>query len=168
MNNHVDCNIDTVLTGLRNTPPPVGFEARVHQRLASQVAPVSAPRQRFTLQPRFAFAAALTMLALASIATLNRHRQTRVPQSFGLASNSDDLAPFPYADGKNSVISTGAKQLHRLAQRRDPCILPVGAADCTLREDAVGADGGGNPDAIALAETLAPSHPAPPIAHTQE
>jgi L-threonylcarbamoyladenylate synthase len=34
------------------------------------------------------------------------------------------LELFSFTSNTNSVISTGAKRLHRLAQRRDPCILP--------------------------------------------
>lgn len=145
-----DQHLDRVINALRDTPPPTGLAARVNARLL-QAAESPAPRTLFASPLHLAWAgAACAVVLLALLAT---HRQPArsgetqvaqgsVPQGFSLGS----LVARPATTQVTPRFSVGS---HTAPRKAEGVLTP-------------------DPDAIALAETLAPSHPAPPLPLTAQ
>jgi hypothetical protein len=178
-----DARIDQVLTALRTTEPPPGLEERVAQRIAARLA-LSAEARTLTTSPLFpaahpaspsffavilnavkdphillaparrysVAAAALTLLLALTTITLLHHRTPATT-----AHTTPIVVAPPSSRG---LEGAGRQSYHRaptgttaLAAEAISNPLPPSAQDL---------------DTIALAETLAPSHPAPPLPLTAQ
>jgi hypothetical protein len=154
-----DARIDHVLTALRTTDPPAGLEARIAARLVqarsqSVAAPsffanllraLKAPSLSVAPQNLYLPAAsALTLLLAITTLSLLHNRTTSPSQPISYQS----IAPTPSLATQQASASTTTPE-GSLTTHTSPTIqLPPSAPD---------------PDQIALAETLAPSRPAPPM-----
>jgi hypothetical protein len=190
MNTHADRNIDTVLTGLRTTNAPAGLETRIHARLAQTarfedrrsfsaaiLSIAKDPRILLGAPTRLAWAATAT--AAIAVAFLATHHQTTTvaeqsastptTQTFSLGSQP---ATAQVPQRLDTWSGSSENQVpHRLdawsgsSETQVPQRFSVGSHRSSIEIVGVLTP---NPDAIALAETLAPSHPAPPLPLTQE
>jgi len=154
-----DHSIDRVLTALRDTPAPTGLEARIAHRLLQAQALASTPQPSplfafvlgYARAPRIALTVA-TALAVALAIPLSRlhHEQpavaTQATTSTATNRPATALAFRPEPDG-------------RIIARRGEARSSSATTASTTPDD---------PDAVALAETLAPSHPIPPLPLTAE
>jgi hypothetical protein len=140
-----DQHLDRILNALRDTPPPTGLAARVNARLLQAAeSPTRAPLFASPQQIAWASAACATIL-LALLAT---HHQP-APTLADLSSET------PATQAAPDILVTATT---RVAPR-----FSVGSHRASIKIEGVL-----TPDAIALAETLAPSHPAPPLPLTAQ
>lgn len=187
-----DFAIDRVLDALRTTEPPTGLEQRIAARLAQaaearaqSAATTPSPSYiavilnavkdpRISLAPaKFYTAAAFTAIIALTTFTILHHRastnttqtasdihaQSRVPhlRDGALASK---LAISPNAIAIPSLGYAGRQPLHAASPNN-----PILVADGASHPPSPSAQ---DPETIALAETLAPSRPAPPMPLTAQ
>jgi hypothetical protein len=166
--NSTDQRIDQLLHALATTAAPIGLEQRISARMAQRAAdntehntPLFArilsaklASASASTRHRYAIAAAALLLVTAGYLAISRHRSQQeivaVPPAHTTAPSLSGSAPTPAA----LTSSTTTKTSH-LRQPFTPSPQPLPAAQ-------------NDPDAIALAETLAPSHPAPPLPLTTQ
>jgi hypothetical protein len=155
-----DQHLDRVLDALRDTPPPTGLAARVNARLlqAPEESPVNAVILSFAKDPRILLgspmrigwaATACVAIALALLATLHQPAPTIAEISSETpATQTHPSLPVP---ATTRVVQGFSLLSHSdsMATERDSARVP-------------------DLDAIALAETLAPSHTAPPLPLTAQ
>ncbi len=145
-----DQQLDRVLNALRDTPPPSGLAARVNARLLQ--ATESPARRTLFASPQhiaWAGAACAAVLALAVLATHYQPAPTVADLSSETpATQASPSLPVPAAAQVAPRFSVGS---HTASLKIEGVLTPEPA-----------------PDAIALAETLAPSHPAPPLPLTAQ
>jgi len=177
---NTDARIDQVLDALRTTEPPTGLEQRIAARLAQAAeartlaaASDSAPSYLsgiLTLSlPKLYSAAALVLLTALTAFTVAHHHsavaangptymQSRVPHlRDGIIVAKVGIAP--------SATALPSLEAARLQSRHNaPPTNSALAAETTSPPSPSAQD----PEAIALAETLAPSHPAPPMPVTAQ
>ena len=187
-----DARIDQALAALRTASPPAGLEQRIAARIANAAQASSAsPRAasldarlaiilnapltvilnavkdlRIWLAPTIRYALAATSLAgLAALSffALHTHHPTPTPSQISAA-----VLPLqPFARNPSTSASLDSAELQpryhahtanaaRVAEGTDIHLQPGSSQPRT------------DPDAIALAETLAPSRPAPPEPLTQQ
>jgi hypothetical protein len=156
-----DENIDRVLHGLNAAEVPARLEQRVLARVTQRTAEnAGAASSRFTnlkvfagkLSP-YAIGAAVVLLLCAVYVGRMSHR----------ASGSPEQTRRDVTDPAMQTLEAGssAHRVRETAVRRSQKVNLNLATTQTVSAD--------DPDAIALAETLAPSHPTPPMpATTQE
>ncbi|QMV17608.1 hypothetical protein GOB94_01985 [Granulicella sp. 5B5] len=165
--NSTDQRIDQLLHALATTAAPIGLEQRISARMAQHAAEDAEhdaslfPRilsaklanTSVSTQRRYAIAAALLLVAAGYLA-ISRHRSQQeivaVPPARTTTPSLSGSAPMPVV--LTSSTTTKASRLH---QPLAPAPQPSPATQ-------------NDPDAIALAETLAPSHPAPPLPLTTQ
>jgi hypothetical protein len=160
---NTDARIDQVLNALRATDPPAGLEARIAARLAQAAqartqAALSFPRPSFNAfgGARFYTAAALTVLVALTTVTLIHNRTTNATPSQSIPYRSTAPAlSFTLSDiaAPTTVLTAKVSNANLRAHPSTPTQRPPSAQD---------------PDQLALAETLAPSRPAPPFALTAQ
>lgn len=143
LNHHQD--IDRVLSALGHTDPPTGLEARIARRLSTTTA-VTRP----SLFARMRYAMLATSLGTLAIVLLVTHRH-HSPQQIA---NIPTTSPV--------ILSEVSPTTMRETQPKTP--------DAPIRTKAAHTT---HPplcdcDPTALAETLAPSHPAPPMPLTPQ
>ena len=159
-----DARIDQVLTALRTTEPPAGLEQRIAARLAqaSQARTQSAlslPRPSLNAfgGARIYTAAALTVLVALTTVTLIHNRTTTATSSQSMPYRSTAPAlssTFSETAAPTTALAPKVSLANLRAHLSTPTELPLSAQD--------------DPDQIALAETLAPSRPAPLQPLTQQ
>ncbi len=148
--------VEQILTALRATQAPGGLEQRISARL-HQAAAERRPTQhslriwQTSTRPHLAFAAALALL-LALVGSTLRYRAT---------------TPIPWSSSAFQP-SVSARPSH-FAHRSVAVALPAPRVALTrLRRPIVAAVAVPTPDAIARAETLAPSRPAPDMSVNEQ
>ena len=175
-NVHPDARIDQALSTLRNAAPPSGLEQRIATGIANAAQARSASPLavglnavkdlRIWLAPSARYALAATSLAgLAALTffALHNHRPTPTQPQI----NTSVLPLQPSARNPSTSASLDSAELQpryhahtanaaHVAERADIHPQPGSPQPPT------------DPDAIALAETLAPSRPAPPEPLTQQ
>jgi hypothetical protein len=183
--------IDRALQSLRDTHPPTGLEARVAARLAqagdaraitsssrasshSSFAETSScasffavilsiakePRILLTLVP-LSTLAATALLAITLIAINHDHKPTTTAQSSALpitnptqpSNPAKTLNPAKDFGLATTLVPQGFSLGSHRFQKKDGALAPAASTDL---------------DTLALAETLAPSHPAPPMPLTAQ
>jgi hypothetical protein len=166
MTQNPDHHIDRVLTGLRNTTAPTHLEARIHARLAQAEALPTSPRSlkagilnvrpsswkipSFPLSaPKVLAAAAAACASIILAITFTHHQQP--PVTINVASQP----------------STTTAAIPTIATTRAPHGSSLGSHHPSITTASASAPEN-DPDAIALAETFAPSHPAPPLPLTAQ
>jgi hypothetical protein len=198
MNHQPDASIDQVLNALRDAETPTGLQQRITARLAQAAeararnaspliatnspfastegsAPTSflagiltlswlkgknlrifsAPVTRFTLA-----ASSLAILAALSLFALHAHHQASAPSQI-----NSSFIPLQ-TTARNPGTTASLEQ----PRRSSPAKIPVLAAEAITSQasNPPTTPPPTDPDAIALAETLAPSRPAPPMPLTQQ
>ena len=164
--NHHDEAVDKVLAVLRDTAPPEGMQARIHQRLAA--APTSTPGSHWpvvvsrwkavfagsTLAGAWArgalSGAAVALLAVAAVLLLQHSSRTNHSQ---VAANNSD-APHAIPPAATPVSAAPIAQPHSV-----PCVSPH------LLRAQVPVSAPGN---IYRPASFAPSHPAPELPLTAQ
>ncbi|HEX4154065.1 MAG TPA: hypothetical protein VHY48_00500 [Acidobacteriaceae bacterium] len=150
---NADEAIDKVLAGLRNAEPAPGIEHRALE--AARNRQMARPPRRMTLMPALC-GVALAALIVAALAVRMSHR--RVPQSL------TNRAPL------NAVHPAAPQPL--LSSARVPALRPeaqrMQRAESRPRSTSARLVAGDDPDALALREMRAPSHPAPPMPLTAQ
>jgi hypothetical protein len=148
-----DQQLDRILNALRDTPPPTGLAARVNAHLLQ--AAESPTRSTLFVSPwQITWAgAACAVVLLALLAT--HHQPAR--------SGETQVAQGSVARGF-SLGSLGSL-VARPATTQVAPRFSAGSHTAPLKDEGALAP---DPDAIALAETLAPSHPAPPLPLTAQ
>jgi hypothetical protein len=172
MNNHPqnsDARIDQILHALRDTESPTGLEARITARIANaaEVRPiipsyfavilnaVKAPRILFAESKFYTFAATTLALLLAlSLFTLHLHHK---PHTIA-QSNPLPLATTPQTPPRQITLVQARPTAQAAPNGHHQSASSLPSSPTTLTD----------PDAIALAETLAPSHPVPPMPLTPQ
>jgi hypothetical protein len=144
---NTDRSIDQLLHALGNIEPPTRLEERTAERVAARL---SAATGRDTSR-RFYFAAssvaALAVLILAIAALHSRPKPAAIAQ-------------LPQAPVLEPQFATQPRKLVAVHPTPSQHALPVVAPTLPIAST--------DPDTIALAETLAPSHPAPPLPLTSQ
>jgi hypothetical protein len=155
-----DARVDYVLHALRTTEPPAGMEARIAARIAqaTEARTQSAPPGRSSflnaakapgtfLIPSNLYLAAGTALTLLLALSLFRHHSapTSATLNFNITPQTQPTSPNLEAPSAPSRRNSPTHAI-TLAAEWIPTPHPASSQ---------------NPDQIALAETLAPSHPAP-------
>ena len=188
--NETEARIDHVLNALRDTQPSPDLEVRIADRIAARrltitegrpvaasrlaVAPFFAvilnslkdPRILFTGAPIYIVAGTALTLLLAMTTLALHHRTSPAAAQSKPIPNQPYTPPQPFTASQASepqALGLGNIQVpqsfslgsHRASQRAG-VLTPSPSKPPT------------DPDAIALAETLAPSHPAPPMPLTQQ
>ncbi|HSY34487.1 MAG TPA: hypothetical protein VK814_01930 [Acidobacteriaceae bacterium] len=186
-NTYPDARIDQVLNALRTTEPPTGLEQRIAARLAqaaeartATTSPFAAAAQPASTSPfaviltlslpkgkaprisfapaKFYSAAALTVvIALTTFTLVHHHFSANIAQ---VNFNSHSI---PVAQSQAAL--TGLQGADRQPRHTSPPTNPALAADAISSPLPPSAQ---DPEAIALAETLAPSRPAPPMPLTAQ
>lgn len=166
--NHTDQRIDQLLHALATRPTPAGLEQRIVARMEQRAAAKSAPRLPFFTRvlrirachyaissfPLYTIAAAsVVLLAAGYLALLRQHPLRQVATFTPTASKTG-------APQLLNVLSGGALTAHPAGGTRRPHPTTADVAQPPPAQD--------DPDTIALAETLAPSHPAPPLPLTSQ
>ncbi len=156
--------LDRILTALGDTEAPRGIESRILQHLSSPVKRTNrssrflavfhtAPQTHHfssRLGLTIAATAALALLAFTPILRSHHHTSTLIAHSF----------PRPSITAQVPAIATTTPHTPTFAnvtQHSTPS-TPVSAASTPSSD----------PDVVALEETLAPSHPAPPMPLTAQ
>jgi hypothetical protein len=153
-------DIDRVLNALGHTDPPTGLEARIaHRLLQAQAAPAPAP-VFFAILLSFAKdlriqLATTTALAVAVAIPLAHHKLASW-QTGNWATENQPRATSTTPPPNAVILSGVSRGLMREAQPKD---LP--AARITIASQTLSTPTPDGPEAIALAETLAPSQPIP-------
>ena len=179
---NTDARIDQVLNALRTTEPPTGLEQRIAARLAqaaeARTQTDSAPScisvilnavkdPRISLSPaKFYSAAALTVvIALTTLTILHRHPSTTTQRNH----------PFPRSPHRLETLAANPRtpqiQPRGVHPREPPPRYPEASPSSPIALPISRGFSPGptqDPDAIALAETLAPSRPAPPMPLTAQ
>jgi hypothetical protein len=153
-------DIDRVLNALGHTDPPTGLEARIaHRLLQAQTAPAP-PRPfhvslilGFTKDLRIQLAA--TALAIAVTIPLAHHKLANWQTGNWATENQPRTTST--TSTPNAVILSGVSR--GLMRETPPKDLP--AARITNASQTLSTPTPDDPEAIALAETLAPSQPIP-------
>jgi hypothetical protein len=151
-----DARVDHILTALRTTDPPAGMEQRISARLAQAAqartqSALSLSRPSFNALggARFYTAAALTVLIALTTVTVIHNRTTSATQSQSIPYRS--TAPV-----LSSTLSETSTPTNALTPKVSLANLRAHPSAPTQRPPSAQ-----DPDQIALAETLAPSRPAP-------
>jgi hypothetical protein len=154
MSQHPDQLVDRVLTGLRDTQPAAGLEARIAARLTA-ASQAGTSRNPIFANMRYALAAtAMAAMAVLLLAT-HFHR----PPQYTANLNTD-------TDTKPVILSEAVRRTSRTAQSKDPDTSPRTTTLLTLSTTSIPTKP--DPDQIAFAETLAPSRPAPAMPLTAQ
>jgi hypothetical protein len=138
MSQHPDQRIDQVLNSLRNTQPREGLEARIAARVRNATPQTTTPWFR-NAWPLMATAAAALLIAAAIALHPTKNLSSR-PESAHFATPSN--------------LSSRPEAAHFAAVAERPAVR-------TTTDPST-------PEALALAETLAPSHPAPAMPLTPQ
>jgi hypothetical protein len=162
--NNTDQRIDRILYALGSVDAPAGLEQRVHARMAqraaesseeqpagmrSLLAAISSP---FHLPYGYALAATVAVLLAGGFALLHRTQPEQVAHQQVVRRLQQKWEPQ-------------SAQVLRMTPNRYRTTLPDAQMSNALPSATPSQE---DPDAIALAETLAPSHPAPPLAPTAQ
>ena len=196
-NNETEARIDHVLHALRDTQPSPGLNARITDRIAERrlaitgsrtsssslfvviLNAVKDPRILFAEAPLYTLAAvSLAILAALSLTVFHSHRptttQSRISASV-IQPQSSAQNPEAIAAHKpnTSTHFEGAGFQSRRTNNTANTVLAIEASSTrsqptNFQPSATPTDPDTDPDTIALAETLAPSHPAPPMPLTQQ
>ena len=183
-----DACIDHVLNALRTAEAPTGLEARIAARIAQAAEARTVTTSHFAVilnavkDPRislakarlYTVAAALTVLLTLTTLTLLHHR---TPPA---AAQSKPIPIKPYTPAQPATLT----QAPALANTHAPQGFSLGSHSVLAntqvpqgfslgspippKNSGVLTPSPADPDAIALAETLAPSRPAPPTPLTQQ
>jgi hypothetical protein len=180
---NTDAHIDQVLDALRTTEPPTGLEQRIAARLAQAAearTQTEAASSYFavilkavkdpciSLAPAKSYsAAALTVvIALTTLTILHRHSSTTTQSQF---------IPFRAAAPEQTLAAnTRTPRISTPAATSTPTITQVpqtfalGSHTPLQQAGFPPPPSAQDPEAIALAETLAPSRPAPPMPLTAQ
>jgi hypothetical protein len=154
---NTDARIDQILTALRTTEPPAGLEQRIAARLAQArtqpTLPLPRPSFLTFVAARFYAAAAFTLLIALTTVAIVHHRSSvsTAPTDFNAPS---DRVLQDHASNATHALETTELPM-RPSTRPTTSALPAEAKSSQLPPSAQ------DPDQIALAETLAPSRPAP-------
>jgi hypothetical protein len=156
---NADERIDQILRGLNAAEVPARLEQRVIAKVAQRTAEVSDTRfvgwqalvARFS--PYAVGAAVAVVLCTAYVGWVS-HRAPGAVEQGHLRTDSGASAPRVSESATPVNARRGVKA--RSAQRAE---MDVATAPMAVADD---------PDAVALAETLAPSHPAPPMPATPQ
>jgi hypothetical protein len=162
MNHSPETRIDQVLQALRNTEAPNGLEQRVSARL-EQLSQAQGNRTssatfldllRLPLIPAAAYPIAIAALAIIGAGTLISHRKPHT-----IAINTPTSATTQIASQPHSTKTVSTQPSPTSAPGKHFVLNPAAPQPLSNPSD---------PDAIALAETLAPSHPTPPLPITPQ
>ena len=186
---HPDARIDQVLTALRTTEPPTGLEQRIAARLR-QTAETRALSPSPSVATSSFFAVILNAvkdpcipLAPAKFYTAATFAAVIALTTFTLLHHrpATNAAQTDFRAHSNSAAQSLAANSSRTAQKRTITSSVEGAGlqsrqNSFIPTTALAADEISHPpspsaqdlDQIALAETLAPSHPAPPMPLTAQ
>jgi len=185
-----DARIDQVLTALRTTEPPPGLEERVAQRIAARLA-LSAEARTLTTSPLFpaahpaspsffavilnavkdprillaparrysVAAAALTLLLALTTITLLHHRTP---------ATTAHTTPIVVTPRSSLGLEGAGRQFYHRAPTGTTALAAEAISNPLPRSAQDLPPSAQDLDTIALAETLAPSHPAPPLPLTAQ
>lgn len=185
-NEAVDRNIDRALAAIREAQPRSGLNSRILASLEQRAAAPQPARLGFSTHFALWTAASAALIAIASLFVL--HHQSTTPAQFSkstvilsrarraeskdpeLARGETTVHPF------SSTAVTGAHPSTRIARqgrvRMLTYTMPTGVnKGLAPRDRSVATHLGSdttNPDAQALADLHAPSHPAPPLPLTRQ
>jgi hypothetical protein len=169
-NVYPNARIDQVLQALRTTEPPTGLEQRIAARLAqaAEARTPSAPILSLPKAPlssfagaKFYTAAALTVIiALTTLALLHNRASTTtqsqaIPFHPAVPTRSATPPQSLAANTRTTLVPRGFSLGSHNLYQRGGVLTPASSRQP-------------DPDAIALAETLAPSRPAPPMSLTPQ
>jgi len=175
INPQADELVTRVLIGLRDTEAPRGLENRIAARIAARQAQAAEARSnapRIPFAGFWLYATAATVLAVLSLIGVSLRHQpqttanvasTQVPQGFRLGSHSsakEEGASAP-APAKTQAVQGFSPHI---SQGPTKTLVPQGfslGSHNPAKEGGVLTPLVDDPDTIALAETLAPSRPAP-------
>jgi len=166
-----DACIDHVLNALRTTEAPTGLEARIASRIAQATEARTVTTSHFAVilnavkDPRislakarlYTVAAALTVLLTLTTLTLLHHR---TPPA---AAQSKPIPIKPYTPAQPATLTQAPALINTHAPQGFSLGSPI-----PPKNSGVLTPSPADPDAIALAETLAPSRPSPPTPLTQQ
>ena len=181
-----NARIDQVLSALRTAEPPAGLEQRIAARLAqaaqartqsasSHSAPSYAsviltlssskgkdPCSSFAPAKFYSAAALTVIIALTTLTILHRRNAPTTAQTITNAQSN------PIAQSQSAAASLNSPELQ--SRHNAPATNPALAAEAIPHPPSPSAQDPStqDPDAIALAETLAPSRPAPPMPVTAQ
>jgi hypothetical protein len=155
---YTDQCIDQLLHAFATTATPNGLEQRISARVAQHAAeelehkPSLFARVAYTKPRPFAIAtAAFVMLAAACLLFITHPRQQQMVQQ---------PSPEVLRQQQRQPVAVAQTTPHRSAALpQQPHAAVASTTELPAQDD---------PDAIALAETLAPSHPAPPLPLTSQ
>jgi len=182
INPQADELVTRVLIGLRDTEAPRGLENRIAARIAARQAQAAEARSnapRIPFAGFWLYATAATVLAVLSLIGVSLRHQpqttanvasTQVPQGFRLGSHSsakEEGASAP-APAKTQAVQGFSPHI---SQGPTKTLVPQGfslGSHNPAKEGGVLTPLVDDPDTIALAETLAPSRPAPPMPLTAQ
>jgi hypothetical protein len=156
MSQHPDQHIDQVLAALRDTQPPVGLEARIRARLRQTMQQPARPICWYSSPWTLAATAVAVLLVLTAITFHPRTHHEDIATSPLIQNN-------PQPSTQVSVLRSSA--IPNLSSRQESALFADGAERPAIK---TATELSTNPEAIALAETLAPSHPAPAMPLTPQ
>jgi hypothetical protein len=186
MNNHpenAETRIDQVLNALRDTEPPTGLEARITARIAQAAEARTLTTSPFAVKsnpaptPFFAVilnvvkdpcillaeanlytaaATALTLLLTISAITILHHKPHAIAHPNKPYAPTQPSSLAQASNPGNTQVPQGFSLGSHTVNQRAGVLTPAPPQQPI------------DPDAIALAETLAPSRPAPPMPLTQQ
>lgn len=183
-----DARIDQILNALRTTEAPVGLEERIAARLAqaaearthsatASASPTRAISSFFAVilnavkdprilpvQAKIFATVAIALTLLAALSVLHYRATTTQPETPSVATTP---APQGFSLGSHQVHQEAtvlAPALSQATHDRAPQGFSLGAHPTQIAAEILAPD----PDAIALAETLAPSLAAPPMPFTPQ
>jgi hypothetical protein len=196
-NTYPDARIDQVLDALRTTKPPTGLEQRIAARLSqatearTQTAAAPSPiavilravkDRRILLGPAKLYTAAPLALLITLTFAIIHHRFATNSAQANFNSHSNPVAQSQTAATSREAVALQSR--HNLPTRTAALAAEGISAGETTTQVPRGFSFGShtplqtagvltpvpppNPDAIALAETLAPSRPAPPMPLTAQ
>jgi hypothetical protein len=181
-----DQTLDRILTALRDTPAPTGL----NQRITARIAQAQTEPQRSSLTPRSwqlavrrwqltarsrqlaagrpnpSYRQALTAIALLALALFALHYRPSPPAqpNTTTAVQSNPSTPATTTDAASNLRAEGPPDT---TVRRSPTFASTTTRGPQARSIA-STPASTDLDALALAETLAPSHPATPMPLTAE
>lgn len=173
---HPDARIDRVLEALGAAEPPAGLEQRIAARLAqagearmggatrhaqgrSAFAVFLSARKgcRISLRPAKLWAVAATVIVVTLTTFIVLHH--RRPAT---AAHAKAMAPAPSPAFAKAFVPANARASQGFGFKSHP------ASQAAADRNPAASQEPNDPDAIALAETLAPSRPAPPMPLTPQ
>jgi hypothetical protein len=184
-----DAAIDQVLDALRTTEPPTGLEQRIAARLAQAAEARALPTSPsvtassyfavilnavkdpcISLAPaKFYSAAALTVVIALTTLMIVHHRPATNTAQINFNYHSNPLPQYLATNSSQSAQdrTTNSSLEGARLQSRHTSLIPTAAsaAEGISHPPSPSAQ---DPEAIALAETLAPSRPAPPMPLTAQ